>query len=76
MELININSERFKQNLQNLINSSNLPISNIYYIISLIQKELEYKYYTILNSELAQQSQKQEEEEVQNEQSNEGIQEN
>lgn len=76
METININSEQFKKNLQNLINSSNLPISNIYYIISLIQKELEYEYYAILNSELAQQSQKQEEEEVQNEQSNESIQEN
>lgn len=76
METININSEQFKRNLQNLINSSNLPISNIYYIISLIQKELEYEYYTILNSELTQQSQKQEEEEVQNEQSNESIQEN
>lgn len=76
MSMININSEQFKQNLQNLINSSNLPISNIYYIISLIQKELEYKYYATLNSELAQQSQKQKEEEVQNEQSNESIQEN
>lgn len=74
---INLNSEKFKQNLQSLINSSNLPISNIYYILTFTQKQLENLYYATLNSELAQQSQRQNKEGVtQNEQSNESIQEN
>ena len=48
---INLLSEFFRQNLYNLINESNLPISNIYYIMSLLQKQVELNYYASLNSE-------------------------
>ena len=60
MQSINIKTENFKQNLYELINSSQLPIANIYYVIQLIEKEIEKTYYGIINSELLKESGKQE----------------
>ena len=51
MNSINIKSEIFRQNLYNLINNSDLPASNIYFIITLLQKQIELNYYATLNSE-------------------------
>lgn len=48
---INIASENFKNALINLINESQLPISNVYYIFKYLEKEVENNYYGILNSE-------------------------
>lgn len=48
---INIASENFKNALINLINESQLPISNVYYIFKYLEKEVENTYYGTLNSE-------------------------
>ena len=48
---INIRSEEFKQNLCALINNSNLPIANVYYIFQAVAQELEMTYYGTLNEE-------------------------
>ena len=52
METINLNTETFRKNLYDLINKSNLPISNIYLIIAMVYKELQNNYYATLNSEI------------------------
>lgn len=52
METINLNTETFRKNLYDLINKSNLPVSNIYLIVNMIYKELQNTYYTTLNSEI------------------------
>lgn len=57
---INIKTENFKQNLLKLINSSELPVANVYFVFQLIEKELEKTYYTTLNFELTKQQQKKE----------------
>lgn len=49
---INIASENFKNALINLINESQLPISNVYYIFKYLEKEVENIYYGTLNSEV------------------------
>lgn len=51
MQNINYKSEIFKQELYDLINNSNLPICIVYYIINLLQKQIELHYYTALNLE-------------------------
>ena len=51
MENINLKSQIFRQNLYNYISDSDLPVSNIYYIITLLQKQVELNYYASLNSE-------------------------
>ena len=62
-QTINIKTENFKRSLLQLINSSELPISNIYYVFQLINKELEKTYYSTINSELSElQNQEKEEE--------------
>lgn len=48
---INLKSEIFKNNLYSLINSSNLPVSNVYFIFKLTMQELEDLYYKTLNDE-------------------------
>ena len=48
---INIKTEEFKQNLYNLINQSNLPISNVYYVMKDVFKELEGIYLNTLQQE-------------------------
>lgn len=52
METINLSTETFRKNLYDLINKSNLPISNIYLIVGIIYKELQNNYYATLNSEI------------------------
>lgn len=54
MNTINLQSENFKENLINLINSSNLPISNVYFIFQLVGKEIEDAYnHTIEEEKMA-----------------------
>lgn len=57
---INIKTENFKQNLLKLINSSGLPVANVYFVFQLIEKELEKTYYTTLNRELTESSNQEE----------------
>lgn len=61
MATINLKSESFKQEIYNLINKSQLPVSNIYYIITLLQKQIEIQYYAALNAESIQQQEEQSE---------------
>jgi hypothetical protein len=55
MEELNINlkCEKFKSEIIDEINKSDLPISSVYYIFQLITKDLEETYYDTLNYELA-----------------------
>lgn len=62
METINLNTETFRKNLYDLINKSNLPISNIYLIVGIIYKELQNNYYATLNSEIMELNKKSNEE--------------
>lgn len=71
MATINLKSESFKQEIYNLINKSQLPVSNIYYIITLLQKQIEIQYYAALNAESIQQQQEQSETEEKEETSSE-----
>ena len=64
-QTINIKTENFKRSLLNLINSSELPISNIYFVFQLINKVLEKTYYGAINSEIQQLQQEQNQEETQ-----------
>ena len=50
---MNIKIEQFNSNLQNLINSSQLPIGVVYYLFKYYTKELQNTYYATLNSELS-----------------------
>jgi len=47
----NTQCENYKNDLVNLINQSNLPISVIYYITKGIMAEVETTYYGVLNKE-------------------------
>lgn len=51
MSSININTEKFKSDLYNLVNNSQLPISIVYYIFKYVEQDLENTYYGVLNSE-------------------------
>lgn len=51
MSSINIKTEKFKSNLYDLVNNSELPISIVYYIFKYVEQDLENTYYGILNSE-------------------------
>ena len=57
---INIKTENFKQNLLKLINSSGLPVANVYFVFQLVEKELEKTYYATLNQELIESSNQEE----------------
>lgn len=48
---INLQSEQFRNNLYNLINSSGLPISSAYFIIRTVASQLELKYNEVINTE-------------------------
>ena len=48
---INVRSEQLMQNIVSLINDSNLPISNVYFIFKNIMQDIENTYYSILNQE-------------------------
>lgn len=54
---INLQSEQFRNNLYNLINSSGLPISSAYFIIRTVASQLELKYNEVINMENQQQLQ-------------------
>lgn len=45
---INLQCEKFREQLIDNINNSNLPISSVYYIYQLILIELEKTYYASL----------------------------
>lgn len=51
MSSINIKTEKFKSNLYDLVNNSELPISIVYYIFKYVEQDLENTYYGVLNSE-------------------------
>lgn len=75
MENINLKSEAFRQNIYNLINQSNLPVSNIYFILTLLQKQIELQYYASLNESLKEAQTTQEiEEQTQNQNETKGEQ--
>ena len=48
---INVRGQEFKSALYDLVNSSQLPISMVYYIFQYVFKDLENTYYGVLNSE-------------------------
>lgn len=48
---INIKTEQFKQILYDVINQSNIPISNAYYVMKDVFKELEGIYLNALQQE-------------------------
>ena len=54
---INIKSEEFKNNLYSLINQSQLPIANIYFIYKDVFKDLEEFYKDTINKEIEQEKQ-------------------
>lgn len=76
MENINLKSEAFRQAIYDLINKSNLPVSNIYFILTLLQKQIELQYYGSLNELLLKEGQinQQVEEESQNQNETKGEQ--
>lgn len=45
---INLKSEEFKNNLYSLINDSELPIANIYYILKVISQQVEDTYNQVI----------------------------
>lgn len=47
---INIKSEEFKNNLYSLINNSELPIANIYYILKVISQQVEDTYNQVIEN--------------------------
>lgn len=48
---INIKTKDFEQNLLDLINNSQLPPANVYYVLRLIAKEVENSFYATLNDQ-------------------------
>lgn len=59
---INLKTEIFKQNLYSLINNSDIPIANAYFVFQAIGKELEETYYQAINEENQQLQQENKEE--------------
>lgn len=55
---INLKSENFKNNIYRLINQSQLPVSNIYFIFKIMFQELEDLYYQTINEELEKENKK------------------
>ena len=51
MNDFNLRNEEFRQKLIELINTSDLPISNIYFIFQLVNKEIENIYNQRVNAE-------------------------
>lgn len=56
MDNININTERFRQNLVKLINEAGIPVSNAYLVFQDVQKQLEQSYYETINRELKEEA--------------------
>lgn len=53
---INIVISQFDESIKSLIQSSNLPIGVVYYILKNLTQDIEMQYYATLNSILAQQT--------------------
>ena len=53
---INIVISQFDENIKSLIQSSNLPIGVVYYILKNLTQDIEMQYYATLNSILTQQT--------------------
>ena len=53
---INIVISQFDENIKSLIQSSNLPIGVVYYILKNLTQDIEMQYYATLNSILSQQT--------------------
>lgn len=53
---INIVISEFDANIKSLIQSSNLPIGVVYYILKNLTQDIEMQYYATLNSILSQQT--------------------
>lgn len=53
---INIVISQFDANIKSLIQSSNLPVGVVYYILKNLTQQIEMQYYATLNSILAQQT--------------------
>lgn len=51
---INIVISQFDANIKSLIQSSNLPIGVVYYILKNLTQDIEMQYYATLNSILVQ----------------------
>ena len=52
---INIVISQFDANIRSLIQSSNLPVGVVYYLLQNLTKDIEKQYYATLNSILLQQ---------------------
>ena len=57
---INIVISQFYANIKSLIQSSNLPVGVVYYILKNLTQEIEMQYYATLNSILAQSTEEKE----------------
>ena len=53
---INIVISQFDENIKSFIQSSNLPIGVVYYILKNLTQQIEMQYYATLNSILTQQT--------------------
>ena len=53
MDNINIRTEAFKNALYDLINKSQLPAANVYYVFSLVEKEVAETYKEVLENDRA-----------------------
>lgn len=53
---INIVISQFDESIKSLIQSSNLPIGVVYYILKNLTQDIEMQYYATLNSILTQQT--------------------
>lgn len=53
---INIVMVNFDENLKSLIQSSNLPVGVVYYILKNTTQQIEMQYYALINSLSLQQS--------------------
>lgn len=53
---INIVISQFDANIKSLIQSSNLPVGVVYYILKNLTQDIEMQYYATLNSILTQQT--------------------
>ena len=53
---INIVISQFDENIKSFIQSSNLPIGVVYYILKNLMQDIEIQYYATLNSILSQQT--------------------
>lgn len=57
---INIVISQFDANIKSLIQSSNLPVGVVYYMLKNLTQQIEMQYYATLNSILTQQTEEKE----------------